>query len=473
MDWLLLDEKINKVMRNVAKLNGEEYHGFCYNPHPYPGWCPELKHMMWGFIKELKRKEAAGVATKVDLQSLSELFDIIIELTDLQSTENAFQQSTNSFGEIVTAFNYKLLNAITEECNGNEVTNVFVSPGRLQAILVLLSNWVGWSNREQILESIFSNQMDSRDVNEMFADERYLIPYAVNDDLEEGNVPTIDLKTMMWYQKGQTIRELGLTDTEKPFKVHFKSVDFSSPSAIKKINSEINKASHGLIKELQIKLNNETRALLTDIFYFKACWKNSFDEDNTRTRNFYYKGGCAKVKMMSQTNDFRYYENDTFQSVSLDYRTNVHTRDYSMWIHLPKQGHKIKEVLAQISEDKIGPKYKYAEVHLLLPRFEIESTTSLSEVLKMFGIKDVFSSDDVFPELLPHVRIDDILQQGKITVNESGTEAAVVTSIPMAAGGPPDEMPKPIEMKVNHEFIFEIVETYSGNRLFSGIINKL
>ena len=46
MDWLLLDDKINKVMRKVAQLNGDEYHESFYNPHPYPGWCPELKHMM-------------------------------------------------------------------------------------------------------------------------------------------------------------------------------------------------------------------------------------------------------------------------------------------------------------------------------------------------------------------------------------------------------------------------------------------
>ena len=472
MDWLLLDDKINKVMRKVAQLNGDEYHESFYNPHPYPGWCPELKHMMWGFIKELKEKESAGVATKVDLQTLSELFDIIIRLSDLSLTENKFQQNTNAFGEAVTAFNYKLLNAITE-ANDSEVKNVFISPGRLQAILVLMSNWVGWYMREQILEAICCKEMDPMEVNEMFADERYIIPYASKEDLEEGYVPTIDLKTMMWYQKGQNLDKRGLIDIEKPFNVHFKNIDFRSPSAMGKINSEVEKASHGLIKNLQVELTEETRALLMDVFYFKANWQSRFDEDDTRTRNFYYKGGCSKVKMMSQTDDFRYYENDTFQSISLDYNSNVHTRDYSMWIHLPKQGHKIKEVLTQITEEKIGPKYEQKEVHLLLPRFEIETTTSLSEVLKMMGMEEMFASEDAIPNLLSNVRIDDIVQQGKITVNETGTEAAMATYCPMCLGCPPDVKPKPIEMKVNHEFIFEIVETYTGNRLFSGIVNKL
>ena len=85
----------------------------------------------------------------------------------------------------------------------------------------------------------------------------------------------------------------------------------------------------------------------------------------------------------------------------------------------------------------------------------------------------MFASEDVIPNLLTDVKIDDIVQQGKIEVNEAGTEAVMATYCVMCTGCPPFEKPKPIEMKVNYEFIFEIVETYTGNRLFSGIVNKL
>lgn len=88
-------------------------------------------------------------------------------------------------------------------------------------------------------------------------------------------------------------------------------------------------------------------------------------------------------------------------------------------------------------------------------------------------MEEMFASEDVIPNLLTDVKIDDIVQQGKIEVNEAGTEAAMATYCVMCTGCPPFERPKPIEMKVNHEFIFEIVETYTGNRLFSGIVNKL
>ena len=473
MDWLMLEDKINKVMGKVAQLNGDVYHESFYNPHPYPGWCPELKHIMWGFIKELKEKEAAGVATKVDLETLSELFDVIIRSSDMLLKNNEFKQKTKVFVKAVNAFNYKLLNALSE-ANGNEVKNVFVSPGRLQAMLVLLSNWVDWYyKRDRILDAICCKDMNPMEVNEMFADERYLIPYVNKEKMDEGYIPTIELKTMMWYKKGLNLSKRYLIDTEKPFHVLFKALDFDSPSASDNIKHLVKNASHGLINDLQIELTNETRALLVDVLYFKATWQSLFDEDCTRTRNFYYKGGSSKVKMMSVTDVFRYYENDTFQSISLDYHSHAKTRNYSMWIHLPKQGHKIKEVLAQITEEKIGTKYKQAEVHLNLPRFELESKTSLTEVLKVLGMEGIFASDDVIPNLLKDVKIDDIVQQGRIEVNEAGTEAAMATYCVMFTGCPPHEKPKPIEMKVNHEFIFEVVEAYTGIRLFSGFVNKL
>lgn len=378
----------------------------------------------------------------------------------------------NAFSEAVTAFNYKLLNAITD-ANGEEVKNVFISPGRLQAILVLLSNWADTDMLHQILEAICCKEMALEDANNMVADDHYLIPNASKEDQEEGYIPTVDLKTLMWYKKGENLNKHGLIAIEKLFKVLFNELDFDSPSAVDKINYEVENASHGLIKNLQIELPSDIKALLVDVLYFKATWFNRFYEEDTRTRNFYYKGGSSKVKMMSLTSIFRYFENDTFQSICLDYNSWGSFRSYSMWIHLPKKRNKVKDILAQIKKNNIGLKYETQEVHLSMPRFELESRTSLTEVLKVLGMNETFASDDAIPKLLSDVRIDDIVQQGKIEVNEVGTEATMATYIMMCGCCPLDDKPKPIEMKVNHEFIFEIVETNTGIRLFSGIVNKL
>ena len=75
------------------------------------------------------------------------------------------------------------------------------------------------------------------EVNEMFADERYLIPYVNKEKMDEGYIPTIELKTMMWYKKGLKLSKRYLIDTEKPFHVLFKALDFESPSAAEKITA--------------------------------------------------------------------------------------------------------------------------------------------------------------------------------------------------------------------------------------------
>ncbi len=118
-------------------------------------------------------------------------------------------------------------------------------------------------------------------------------------------------------------------------------------------------------------------------------------------------------------------------------------------------------------------KYEDAEVHLNLPRFEIEKRTNLTDVLRQMGMDELFSATDGIPNLIAGVSFADVIQQGKIKVDEYGAESAVTTYCAFATSCCPDEEPEPVEMNVNRNFVFEIVETSSGSRLFSGVVNKL
>lgn len=390
----------------------------------------------------------------------------------MESQEGGCNLPQKSYAEVASAFNYKLLSAIAAT-DGGEKDNIFVSPCRLQALLVLLSNWAGGSVRNQIRQAICCDDIDCRELNRMFADERFLIPNVDRKDLEEYLVPTIDLSTMMLYQKELAVNKRTIADTKDFFDVHYRSVDFSVPSLSAEISREVEKASHGMIANLRIDVNEAVRALLLDVFYFKACWVNYFDEEQTQRSSFYHNDGISEVDMMSVTDVMRYHENDVFQSVCLDYWAYMLTKRYSMWIHLPKKGHGIDEVLSLLADEDVYSKYEDTEVHLNLPRFEIEKRTNLTDVLRQMGMGELFSATDGIPNLIAGVSFADVIQQGKIKVDEYGAESAVTTYCAFATGCCPDEEPEPVEMNVNRNFIFEIVETSSGSRLFSGVVNKL
>jgi serpin B len=63
------------------------------------------------------------------------------------------------------------------------------------------------------------------------------------------------------------------------------------------------------------------------------------------------------------------------------------------------------------------------------------------------------------------LHIDEVFHKAFVKVDEKGTEAAAATAVMMAPGGPP---PKPLELKVDHPFLFFIRDTSSGLILFMG-----
>jgi serpin B len=65
--------------------------------------------------------------------------------------------------------------------------------------------------------------------------------------------------------------------------------------------------------------------------------------------------------------------------------------------------------------------------------------------------------------------IDRVLHKAYIDVYEEGTEAAATTMINIGMGA---AMPRYVEFRADHPFIFIIQETDTGNILFMGRVNN-
>ena len=98
----------------------------------------------------------------------------------------------------------------------------------------------------------------------------------------------------------------------------------------------------------------------------------------------------------------------------------------------------------------------------------------MTDILRQIGLKDIFESTDLLPQLADNIQISDIAQQVKIIVNENETEAAAFTSVICVGSLPSEEVvKKPIVVTVDRPFLFEIIEESSGITLFTGIINDI
>ena len=179
------------------------------------------------------------------------------------------------------------------------------------------------------------------------------------------------------------------------------------------------------------------------------------------------------VDMMSQTAKFNYTEDETMQVVQLPYGNQA----FSMLVLLPKSGKKQIDVVTALQNkeywrNKIGALREF-EVELSLPKYKTEYSKKLNEVLKNMGMGLAFSDAANFSGMsdLP-TKIDFVKQDTYISTDESGTEAAAVTTVGMVNTSMPIT-PQKIIFNADKPFLYLIQENSTGAILFMGSVKDI
>lgn len=252
-------------------------------------------------------------------------------------------------------------------------------------------------------------------------------------------------------------------------------------NAVSKINRWVSEKTNGKITEIID--SPEFWAALVNAVYFSGNWNNEFDESATKEDNFYnFDGTVSKAEFMNEVASFMYFSEGNTTVIELPYENTIHTlnddgtvadfhRDdlnISMYIMMSDNENKVAEL-----ENIIGlGRMKGERVNLFLPKFKIETSILLNDVLKNAGIITAFDAFEAeFEKMFDkkdefNMYIDKILHKTYIDVNEKGTEAAAVTAIMMAgAASAPKE---PIEVKFDKPFTFVIRDNNNEEILFMG-----
>lgn len=211
-----------------------------------------------------------------------------------------------------------------------------------------------------------------------------------------------------------------------------------------------------------------TRLVLTNAIYFYATWASPFDERMTSDGPFYLPdGNQAAVPMMRQTESFAYAEGAGLQAVELPYDGY----GLAMLILLPEtrspaafeqtlDAARLEAILRDLSPQRVA---------LTMPRFRFEADFMLKPALAALGMPDAFSTNADFSGMDGGLllQIDDVIHKAFVAVDEAGTEAAAATAVVMAIKGIPI-FEEPVEMVIDHPFIFLIRDRASGSVLFIG-----
>lgn len=258
--------------------------------------------------------------------------------------------------------------------------------------------------------------------------------------------------------------------------VDFKQTDTATQTILDWANSK----TKGDLKINTSKYAPSTKIALTSAIYFKGKWVYTFGPSSPGIFNT--PNGPVQTQMMNMKRKFRWGKIGNFAEwAAMPYESSD-----ALVIILPNKDQSVDSVIAQMgSRDVdsimrgIDSESSKANVNITLPKFKLQSTTSLVEPLQnvrnvfalklrisskitifQMGIKTLFTPSAQLPYLSDYeaVQVTSAQQQASMEVNEEGTVFISFTNINVVALS--FQVPVPdVDFNVDRPFIAMIADT--------------
>ena len=339
------------------------------------------------------------------------------------------------FNSLNCSFQISIFNEMNKSKKGQ---NLIISPLSIFQILSLTTNGADSETQLEMIEALQNEDLDQLNS----------INYEILEVLNK--CETVDIANAVMARFTPLENFLEISENY--------CAPFEKLLSAQQVNNWCSEKTHGKIKKILDKLEDDVQMILLNAVYFKGEWSSKFEKMNTRNKTFYNLGTEEKVvDTMSQLTHFKYYEDNQVQAVELPYKKDK----MSALVILPRKNVDINKYILSLDTEKdslsnIVSNLKSHKVSLELPKFELEFSSSLKEVLQKMGMEKAFTNNADFSGLRKDaiLKIDEVLHKTYLKVNEDGTEAAAVTAVIITYGS---AMPEPeiiYEMKVNRPFLF-------------------
>jgi serpin B len=292
---------------------------------------------------------------------------------------------------------------------------------------------------------------------------------------------TLTTANRLFGQSGYDFRPVFLAVLKDQYQAPFEPLDFlhNASGATTHINDWVETQTHNRIRNLipADALNRATRLVLVNAIYLKAPWETKFPARTTQPRPFHLAEGTpVDAPTMSLSHSLGYARRDGCSVVVLPYAG----AELQLVILLPDDPKGLAAFEAGLTPELLAgvAATPHQQVILFLPKFKLEPPSlSLTKPLLALGLTRAFNqppgSAD-FDRMAPrrpddYLYISDIFHRTFLKLDEAGTEAAAATAVVMArAAAIMAPAAPPVEIHVDHPFLFALQHRASGACLFLG-----
>jgi serpin B len=264
------------------------------------------------------------------------------------------------------------------------------------------------------------------------------------------------------------------------FAAPLEELDFAhaaEPSRIT-INNWVAGETHDRIRDLVPSgaIDASTRAVLANALYLRAPWTDAFKPTNTKNEPFWIDGKTqADVPTMHQRRWYGHDQRDGYAAITLPYFGG----SLQFLILLPDKPDGLAALERVMTPDVIAGCTNLArrDVILHLPKFKLAPPSlPLGAALRGLGMTTAFDQPREsanFDRMAPrrpddYLYISEVIHKTWLSLDENGTEAAAATAVMMRVGSMLRPNPPPVEIRVDHPFLFAIQHVPSGACLFLG-----
>ena len=342
-----------------------------------------------------------------------------------------------------------------------------VSPLSVTYLMSMLANGADGETQQQILATLGwagegIQQPSLQDINDY---SRMLIEKTARLD----KAVTVEIANYVAVNKEFKLNSKFQKSVERDYKAGVESLNFTSPSTLKRINDWCNDRTHGMIPSIINEVDPDAVSYLMNAIYFNGTWKDKFSKEETKQEMFRgYTRDIQYVDMMHRHGEYFYADGDGYSAVSIPYGNGA----FRMTVILPTEGSFLRDVMASMDGGKFQELQRSMEkcnVDLKIPRFTTEVDLPLNDIISALGAPLIFSSQADFSQFARgDFYVSKMFQKAKIEVSEEGTKAAAVTAAIMMMSAVRPEKKRNVVFHADSPFAYIISENSTGSIYFMG-----
>lgn len=342
-----------------------------------------------------------------------------------------------------------------------------VSPLSVTYLMSMLANGADGETQQQILATLGwagegiqqPSLQDINDYSRMLIEKTERLDKAVTVEIANYVAVNKEFKLNSKFQKS----------VERDYKAGVESLNFTSPSTLKRINDWCNDRTHGMIPSIINEVDPDAVSYLMNAIYFNGTWKDKFSKEETKQEMFRgYTRDIQYVDMMHRHGEYFYADGDGYSAVSIPYGNGA----FRMTVILPTEGSFLRDVMASMDGGKFQALQRSMEkcnVDLKIPRFTTEVDLPLNDIISALGAPLIFSPQADFSQFARgDFYVSKMFQKAKIEVSEEGTKAAAVTAAIMMMSAMRPEKKRNVVFHADSPFAYIISENSTGSIYFMG-----